>query len=303
MCAQNHHLKICFIVSVLLTLITSCVYAQLDSLRLNIAAIAKSINGHVGVAMIHLEYRDTLTFNGKDHFPMQSVYKFPLALAVLHQVDIGKLKLQQKIHITKEELLPNTWSPLRDKYQGGNVDLPLSEIIATTVSQSDNNGCDILFRLVGGPKEVEKYIHDLGVRGIAIAATEEEMHKSWDVQYTNWAVPMAISELFNLFYKKDILLKASKDFLWKVLVETTTGSKRIKGQLPPHIIVGHKTGTGGKNEQGIVGAINDAGIIILPNGETVALTVFISDTSEPENNVTPVIAKIARAVYNFYNKP
>jgi beta-lactamase class A len=296
------HFKIFFITNVLLTLVMNCANAQFDSLRMTIASIANSINAHVGVAMMHLEYRDTLTFHGKDHFPMQSVYKFPLALAVLNQVDKGKLKLQQKIHVTKEDLLPNTWSPLRDKYQGGNVDILLSEILATTVSQSDNNGCDILFRLLGGTKEVDKYIHDLNLNNISIAATEDEMHQSWDVQYKNWATPMAITELFNLFYKKDILTKPSKDFLWKALVETTTGSKRIKGQLPPHIIVGHKTGSGGKSDQGILSAINDAGIIILPNGETVAITIFISDTPEPENSVTPVIAKIARAIYNFYVK-
>ncbi len=84
--------------------------------------------------------------------PMLSVFKFHIALAVLNQVDKGNLTLDQKILIKKSDLLENTWSPLREKYPDGNVELPLSEIITYTVAQSDNNGCDILLRLIGGTK-------------------------------------------------------------------------------------------------------------------------------------------------------
>ncbi|MBA4053785.1 MAG: class A beta-lactamase, partial [Marivirga sp.] len=76
-----------------------------------------------------LESGDTIIINGKKQFPMQSVYKFPVAMAVLHQVDQGKLSLNQKIHVAKNDLLPNTWSPLREKYPSGNVEVPLSEIL------------------------------------------------------------------------------------------------------------------------------------------------------------------------------
>jgi beta-lactamase class A len=219
---------------------------------------------------------------------------------MLHAVDNGKFKLQQKIHIAKEDLLPNTWSPLRDKYPNGNIDITLGEIISITVSQSDNNGCDVLFKLLNGPKEVDNYIHSLGVREIAIAATEAEMHASWPVQYQNWCTPLTMCQLFNKFYKNEILTKPNTDFLWKVLVETTTGSKRIKGLLPPHIVVGHKTGTGGKSESGVTSAFNDAGIILLPDGQAIALTVFVSDTSDTESTIQSVIAKISKAVYDHY---
>ena len=84
---------------------------------------------------------------------MQSVYKYPLALAILNQVDKGIFSLEQKIHIKKEDLLPDTWSPLRKKYPDGNADITLDELLNITVSQSDNNGCDILFRLIGGTEE------------------------------------------------------------------------------------------------------------------------------------------------------
>jgi beta-lactamase class A len=297
---KSTRFKVIFLSCVLSTLAVKTSQAQLDSLRAEIYSLASSIKGHVGVAVLHLDNNDTLTFNGYDHFPMQSVYKFPLALAVLHNVDKGKLSLDQKIHITKKDLLPDTWSPLRDKYPNGDVDVSLSELLTYTVSHSDNNGCDILFRLFGGPKNVDEYIHGLGIKNIAIVAIEEEMRQSWPVQYKNFCKPLAMSQLFALFFTTDILSKPSKDFLWKTLIETTTGPNRIKGLLPKEIIVGHKTGTGGRSDKDLTSAINDSGIIILPNGQAVALTIFISDTPEDENKSQAVIAKISKAVYDYY---
>ena len=80
------------------------VVAQQDNLRWKVEQIAQKAKGIVGVAVTHLEKKDTFTFNGNRRFPMQSVFKLPLAIAVLDQVDKGKLSPDQKIHIRKEEL-------------------------------------------------------------------------------------------------------------------------------------------------------------------------------------------------------
>jgi beta-lactamase class A len=151
-----------------------CLAQKTDTkpLKQKLEKIIKQYNATIGVAILNLEDGSGLTVNNTPHYPMLSVFKFPLAIYVLHLVDKGKLSLNQKVHISKEELPPNTWSPLRDKYPEGNIDLPLSELLEYTVSKSDNNGCDILFRLVKGTKPVNDYIHQLGVKNIAIVATE-----------------------------------------------------------------------------------------------------------------------------------
>ncbi len=179
---------------------------------------------------------------------MQSVYKFPLAMAVLDQVDKGKLSLDQKIFVAKKDLLPETWSPLREKYPAGEVEIPLAEILVYTIAQSDNNGCDILFRLLGGTANVQKYVRSLGIKEIAIAATEEEMSKNRDVQFTNWCKPKAMLKLLEIMNRGDKLSKSSSDFLWKTMLETSTGPNRIKGFLPKETRVAHKTGTSGTDK-------------------------------------------------------
>ncbi len=273
--------------------------AQDQSLRTRLSRIVSSIGARVGVAVVGIESGDTLSIDGSGKYPMQSVFKFPLALAVLHRVDEGGLSLDKMIHISKADLLPRTWSPMREKYPEGNVDLTLDEVLRFTVSQSDNNGCDILFRLMGGTGVVEKYIHRLGIKGIAIVATEEEMHKEWNVQYGNWCTPASMAQLLRKFYRGEVLSTNSTSYLRQLMEQTSTGPGRIRGLLPEGTVVVHKTGSSVANDKGLIAASNDVGVITLPDGNHVALAVFVSDATCEEKECENVIARIAKAVWDF----
>jgi beta-lactamase class A len=287
----------------LLALMMRDVAAQNANLRDEVVRIAASVSADVGVAVLNLETGDTLILHGRGHFRMQSVFKFPLAIMVLHEVDKGTLSLDQKIHLRKEDMLVNTWSPMAVKYPEGNVEITLSEILRYTVSQSDNSGCDVLFRLVGGSGKVNDFLHGLEITQIAITATEAEMHRAWPVQFTNWCEPGAMVTLLKQFDRGNILSPSSRDCLWNIMVETSTGLKRIKGLLPEGTVVAHKPGTGDYNAEGVLGAFNDVGIIVLPDGSHVAVVTYISGTKEKDTTrLELVIAKISRAVYDQYTK-
>lgn len=275
-------------------------FSQLSTLKIKIEAITHDKKATIGVSILDLDKGDTFTFNNSHHFPMQSVFKFHLALAVLNQVDKGKMSLNQPIFIKKSDLLPNLWSPMREKYPQGNVTIPLSEILQFTVSQSDNSGCDLLFRLIGGTEKVNQYIHSLGIKDVAIKNPEVEIQADWSIQYKNWTTPSAATKLLALFYKKNILSKNSYDFLWKTMVETTTGPNKIKGKLPKEAIVAHKTGYSGVNKEGLVGATNDIGIVILPNGKKFVIALFVSDSMENEKTNDGIMADVAQVVWDYY---
>jgi beta-lactamase class A len=291
--------RILYLIVLIILFLSHQTSAQKDVLRKDIEQIARSVGGQVGVAVKHLENNDTLSFNGGRQFPMQSVYKFPLALAILSQVDKGKLSLEQKVHISKNDYFP-TWSPLAKKYPDADIDVPLSEILYLTASQSDNVGCDILFGLLGGPAVAEKYTHSLGIKDIAIANTEREMHQGWDVQFRNWSTPVAMTQLLETYFEGNILSKTQYDFLWKAMVEVPMGGKRIKGQLPEGTVVAHRTGTGARNAEGLAGAMNNTGIITLPDGRHVAITVYITRAPEEDARLEEVIARISRRVFDYY---
>lgn len=276
------------------------VHPQIDSLKNKIEQIIKTKDAVVGVSICGIENNECLDINGEKHFPMQSVFKFHIALAVLDQVDKGELKLDEEIFISKKELLPNTWSPIRDKYPDGNIKLTLAEIIKYTVAISDNNGCDVLLRKIGGARKVEKYIHKLGVKDISIKYNEEEMHKDWDAQFSNWTTPKAATDLLVKFYRGSILTKNSFDFLWKVMSETSTGKNRIKGQLPEGTIVAHKTGSSGTNNKGITAAANDIGIVTLPDSSHLAISIFVTNSKESEVTNEKIISDISKLTWDYF---
>lgn len=273
---------------------------QVDSLRYKVATIAAQAQGTVGVAIKVLETGDTFSYNGEAHLPMQSTYKFPLAMYVLHQIDSGKLSLAQKVHISAKEMDQDTWSPMSDIYPDGNIDMPVDSLLNYIVTMSDNIACDMLFKAVGGTQKTEDYIHSLGVTSIAIQATEEAMHKDWPTQYTNWCEPTAMVQLLEVFYKKKALSDSSNALLWRLMVHNKTGDDRIRGLLPKGTIVGDKTGTGGTKD-GITSATNDIGIIVLPNGNHLAIVVYVSDAKASVAVNKAVIAKIAKAAYDTYS--
>jgi len=265
-----------------------------------VEAVARSIDGKLGVAMLGLETRESFPFNGDHRFPMQSVYKFPLAMAVLELVDKGRLSLGQAVRVAPADLLPDTWSPLRDANPRGDFDLALSELLRVTVSESDNNGCDILFRMLGGPAAVDAYVRGLGVEGMAIAATEEEMHRVRDSQFSNWCEPAAMARLLDLFFQGGTHAVASRDFLMRLMMETATGPKRIKGLLPLGTPVAHKTGTSFTDEKGLTAATNDVGIVTLPDGSHVAMVIFLADSSASPEARENAIARVARAGFDYF---
>ncbi|MEO5979590.1 MAG: class A beta-lactamase [Chryseolinea sp.] len=276
------------------------IHAQ-DSLKTKIDEATFTITGDVGVSLLVLETKEMLSYHGDHPFPMQSIYKFPLAMAVLQQVDAGKISLTQKIHITKADYFI-TRSPLMEKYPDANIDLTVNELIEYTITQSDNVTCDLLFRLIGGPKKVDLFVQSLGIRNIAIINTEKEMHAVWKAQYNNWSTPPAMAQLFQIFYEKEILSKQSKALLLNHLINTKLGFARIRASLPDGTILAHRPGTGGENEQGVTSAVNDAGIITLPNGKHLVIVVYILDTKSRIDEAEEVIANITKVVYEHYSK-
>lgn len=276
-------------------------HAQNKALLKQIQTLSRPAKGIVGVSVLGLESRDTLNSNASARLVMHSVFKFPIAMTVLNLTDRGKYKLDEKMQVTKQDMRPGTWSPMRDKYPRG-AELPLREILGYMVSQSDNDACDFLLKKIGGPKVVTDYMQSLGIKGINIVASEADMAKAWEVQYTNWCKAVDIVKLLDIFYNGKALSPGSRDFLWKIMAATTTGPHRLKGLLPPGAVVAHKTGTSPTNAEGLSPATNDVGIMVLPNGKHVAIAVLVCNSTAGEATRESVIAKIAKAVWDAYAK-
>jgi len=292
-----------YLVAILFLFAAGQTFAQNRAdLKRQIEQIVSTKKATVGVAIVGGDGKDEVVVNGERRYPMQSVFKFHIGLAMMTEIDRGKFSLDQKIEIKKSELLPGLWSPIREAFPEGTT-MSIAEILKYTVSQSDNVGCDVLLRLLGGPEAVEKFVKRNGVKDISIKINEETMQGNWDRQFENWTTPKAANAVLKTFYenKKKQLSQKSHDFIWKIMRETSTGPKRLKGQLPEGTIVAHKTGYSGAHKAtGVYAAVNDIGIVSLPNGKYFYISVFVTESNEDFDTNERIIADIAKAAWDHF---
>jgi beta-lactamase class A len=258
--------------------------------------MAVSINGHP-VASFD-SHTDEL-------FPLMSVVKFPLSIVVLHRVDKGELSLDMEYHLDAHDLDPHTWSPMQKRYPNGGV-FSLAELLRLCLCESDNNACNYLFTLVGGPESVQqffvkRYGTDFAFR---VACTEADMKKI-EAKSVNQASPSAVRQILEDVYvaatsppKNPILSQPQAIFLIKTMNQCSTGQNRLKaGFSETSVAFAHKTGSSGIIN-GRTLAHNDIGIIQMSGGNYACIVSFISDSGLNEAQMNECHSKLGSHVYN-----
>ena len=284
---------------VFLCLVPTLLFARQTQLETQLKEAIKGKKAEIGIAVI-IDGKDTVTVNNDIHYPLMSVFKFHQALALADYMGKQKQSLETRLPIKKSDLKPDTYSPLRDRYPQGGIEMSIADLLKYTLQQSDNNACDILFDYQGGPDAVNKYIHSLRIRECAIAGTETAMHEDLNLCYENWTTPLAAAELVEIFRKKPLFPNVYKDFIFQTMVECQTGQDRLVAPLlDKKVTVDHKTGTGDLNAKGQQIGCNDIGFVLLPGGRSYSIAVFVKDSEENNRANSKIIADISRIVYEY----
>jgi beta-lactamase class A len=268
-----------------------------EPLRQRIGDIALEAHGKVSVACSLPGSKLNCDLAAHARPPMQSVFKLPLAITVLHGVEQRQFSLDQAVRFrTEDRILPHVYSPLQAQYPDAGVDVPLRELLQLSVSRSDNVAADMLLRLVGGSKSVNKYIASLQVRGFHLRDNEAALHRDVSAQYRNWFEPAGAVQLLRRLSDNSPLTTEHTSLLlgWMTPDEKTSG---IDGDLPVDVRVAHRSGHSDV-DHGVAHATNDIGLIPLPDGRRIAIAVFITDSTADDTARQRTIARIARAVYD-----
>lgn len=321
----------CALAFTLAGLATSPAFADWDKAKLDagIKTIEQSTKGRLGVGLIDLKDRKSWSYRGAEPFPLQSVFKLPLAIGVLQAVEAGKLKLDQPITVTRNDL-SLYHSPLAKAFKGERNDYPLRELLARSTGESDNTAADLLLRLVGGPQALTAVLKDGGVTGISVDRYERVFQPEilglpgygWSEAIDTARFYKAIQAIPAAERKKRLAATltdrrdaaspdASIAFLeglakgtWlrdpshaalldKIMLEARTGPNRIKAGLPAGARFAHKTGLG-PSADGLNHATNDIGIVTLPDGRRFAIAVYLAGAQVGEKEREAAHAAVAR---------
>ena len=265
-------------------------------LESRIDSIAGQVDAEVGAAVL---YDGELAVAGEaGEYPLASVVKLPQAIAVCGFLERTGRTLDEIVHITRQELQENTYSPLRDTFPEGNIDLTVRELLEYSLGLSDNNACDILFSRFVTPAQTDSCIRSYGIDGFSISMTEAQMHENIGNSYFNTASPSAAVYLLEKLCSGEILGPEMQGELMEIMRSCTTGNARLqKGLEGTDAVLAHKTGSGDTDETGRLTAVNDVGIVELPDGRHYCIAVFVKNADEPAEVCEAAIAGISRMVY------
>jgi beta-lactamase class A len=305
------------------------------ALEAQLRAITGRAPARCGVVAKHLGTGAIASVNPDERIPLLSVVKLPVAIVVLDGVDHGRWSLETPITLLPHDMHPRGF--LGDRYPRGGGPVPLYKLLRLMLLFSDNSAADALMRLVGGPPAVTAWLERHDIRDLRVDRTERDLGDDWyglahgadtlgsseEIREVRAQVPEAVHDsaaqamlldprdtgtaaacahLLERLWRKSLLSEAMTDTLESLLARCRTAPDRLPGLLPKGTPVARKTGTGGTS-RGITVAVNDVGVIRLPNGDHVAIAVLIGESRGPIRRTDGLIARIARTVFDAWSPP
>ena len=302
---------------------------RLDMERLDreIAALAaRAAPGVLGFGLMNLESGEFWVRLGDRTFPMQSVFKLPLAAAVLSEGDAGRLKLDETLTLEAEDLSP-PWSPIADAWPGRTT-YTAQDLLTAAVGNSDNTAADLLMKRIGGPGAVSAWLQQKKVDEIRVDRYERELQpnvcgmasfrEAWKGEAAfnaakatvspakrhaamlaymadprDSSTPRGMLGFLRKFDEGELLSPASTRRLLTILLASPRGAERIKAGLPKDASFAHKIGTSG-TEQGLNAAYNDVGIFTLADRRSYAVAAFLTGSTAPEAARAALFADLGR---------
>ena len=303
-------------------------------LEAQLRAIMSGAPARVGVVAKHLGNGTIARVNPDERIPLLSVVKLPVAIVVLDGVDQGRWSLSTPITLLPEDMHPR--GMLGDRYPRGGGPVTLYKLLDLMMRLSDNTAADALMRLVGGPSVVTEWLERHDIRDLRVDRTERGLGNDWhgltpgtdtlaaeEIRELRAQVPEAVHDsaakamlldprdtgtaeacvhLLERLWRGSFLSVAMTDTLKSVLARCKTSPDRLPALLPKGTPVARKTGTGGTS-RGVTVAINDVGVIRLPNGDNVAIAVLIGESRGPMRRAERLIARVARTVFDAWSLP
>lgn len=300
---------------------------DVELLRKEIGAIAGRAAGALGVGVINLDSGESWQWEPERRFPMQSVFKLPLAAAVLSEADAGRLLLSERIYLLGEQLSPQH-SPIASAWPARR-DYSYDELFTAMVVDSDNTAADVLMKRIGGPGAVTAWLTSKRVPELRVDRYERELQPTvygmasfrpgwrYDAAFAaakaavppaarmlamraymadprDTSTPRGMLEFLQMLDREELVSPASTKRLLELMGKTTRAPGRIKAGLPKGAFLAHRPGTSGV-DQGLSTAHNDVGIFVLPDKRAYGLAVFLSGSTLDDAGRDAIIADVTRA--------
>jgi beta-lactamase class A len=178
--------------------------------------------GRTGVAIMRIDGGEWITGKRVDAlFPQQSVSKTWVALTILDLVDQGKVRLDQKVRITRDDLAV-FHQPIRDRViANGEIEVTVLSLLEQAIIGSDNTANDSLLRTAGGPQAVQNFLLRKKLGAIRFGPGERLMQSA--IAGLEWRQEYAIGRRFYAA-RAEVPLATRKAALDRYLADPVDGA-------------------------------------------------------------------------------
>ena len=224
---------------------------QADRTSAAVAALEARRGGRLGVCVLDTATRRTAGHRLDERFAMCSTFKFLLAGAVLHAVDLGRLRLGRAVPIPRTGLAPNSpaVAPLAGRA------MTVEQLCVGMMTRSDNAAANLLLPLVGDAAGYNAFVRLLGDRMTRLDRTEPDLNMGTPGDPRDTTTPNAMLVSLNAALFGPALNGEARSRLTGWMLANTTGQSRLRAGIPAGWRIGDKTGTGEHGNASDIGVL------------------------------------------------
>ncbi len=232
----------------------------------------KNKSGTYGVYIKNLSSGQTYTLNADYKFYAASLFKLPVGVAVLKEIDNGNLSLED--HLTYNDNNYDDGSGIINTYPAGS-ELSVNDILKALYKTSDNSAQSML-------------LDKLDVNSPAVAGAFNLGSAAGSFYHEDIATVQDIGGYLEKIYVSNYLSDTSKKYLIGVMTGTSFDD-RIANKLPSNLKFAHKIGTWPETN-----SWHDCGVVY---GDKTFIVCLMS-----ENTNFPEFLEVGKQVADFVNR-
>ena len=172
----------------------------------------------------------------------------------------------------------------------------MDSLLYYSVALSDNQCLRRAVALCRRSRAVEQYIHQLGITDVRLSATEDDMHRQPGRVTDNSATPEAISRAVPPVPARGTVRSRLPQLPVPGPDLYLHRDEQAACRTADHAILGHKTGSSDRTPDGVKTADNDAGFVLLPDGQRYYITVLVTNSLENDSVNAAIIATLSHIV-------
>ncbi|HEX6308042.1 MAG TPA: serine hydrolase [Longimicrobiales bacterium] len=267
------------------------------ALRRALERVVAMHDGVTGISLRNLATAESLSMRGAEKFPSASLIKVPILVALLDQVQQGRMRLDELSTMITRDRVGGS-GVIRHLRPG--TALSLEDLAWLMITLSDNTATNLLLDKLD--------IHTVGVKMEALGLPQSKVHSKTFRRETSIApdssakygfgvaTPDEMVQLFALLNEGRAVSPQLDSLAIRILLANQDGNMMVRW-LPSGVRVAHKTGS-------VDQARNDCGIMYTP-AAPIALCVMTRENAETSYRVDSaahlLIARVAREVFSHFN--